>query len=135
MRRLAIVLLALAAGAASGCGAETADLLVVERSGSLPDAKLKLLITDGLSVECDGVSKPLENDRLLEARELTRDLLPVLDRNPRLPVPRTALLRFHVTGETGEATFADASPNLPPELGKLVRLTRRIAMSSCGKQR
>jgi hypothetical protein len=118
-----------------GCGTETADLLVVERSGKLPDARLELLITDGLVVECDGVEKPLANDKLLDARDLTERLLPVLDENPRLPVPANALLRFRVEGETGTATFADASPGLPPELGELIRLTRRIAMESCGKER
>ena len=119
----------------AGCGTETADLLVVERSGELPDARLKLLITDGLRVECDGQEKPLANDKLLDARDLTRRLLPILDENPKLPVPANALLRFRVEGESGTATFADASPNLPPELGELIRLTRQISMESCGLDR
>ena len=119
----------------SGCGTETSDLLIVERNGSLPDAKLTLLITDGLIVECNGVKKDLPNDLLLDARDLSRRLLPILDRSPNLAVPSTALLRYRVEGETGTARFADASPGLPKELGELIRLTRRIAMQSCGKQR
>ena len=119
----------------AGCGTETSDLLIVDRSGKLPDAKVKLLITDGLIVECDGKEEPLPNDLLLDARDLTRRLLPVLDKDPKLPIPENALLRFRVEGETGTATFADASPGLPPELGELILLTRRIAKASCGKER
>ena len=130
----ALVLLATTV-ALAGCGTATSDLLVVNRAGKLPDAKLELLITDGLTVECDGTSEPLANDTLLDARDLTRRLLPVLDKNPRFAVPPNALLRFRVEGETGTATFADASPNLPPELSELILLTRQIAKESCGLQR
>ena len=130
----ALALLA-ATVALAGCGTETSDLLVVDRAGRLPDAKLHLLITDGTTVECDGRREPIADDKLLDARDLTRRLLPVLDKNPRLPVPENALLRFRVEGETGTATFADASPNLPPELSELILLTRQIAKQSCGKQR
>jgi hypothetical protein len=129
---LAAAVLALSLG---GCGTETADLLVVERAGKLPDARLTLLITDGLVVECDGQERPLANDKLLDARDLTERLLPILDENPRLRVPANALLRFRVEGESGTATFADASPGLPPEFGELIRLTRQIATESCGKER
>ena len=135
MRRLVATAALLAAGFASACGTETADLLVVERAGKLPDAKLTLLITDGLIVECDGVERDLPNDLLLDARDLTTRLLPILDDDLSLPVPQAALLRFRVEGESGTARFAEASPGLPKELGELVQLTRRIAMRSCGKQR
>jgi hypothetical protein len=133
MKRVLVLLAATVALA--GCGTETSDLLVVDRTGKLPDAKVKLLITDGLTVECDGKSEPLANDKLLDARDLTRRLLPVLDKHPRFAVPPNALLRFKVEGETGTATFADASPNLPPELSELILLTRQIAKESCGLQR
>ena len=133
MRRL--LLAAVAALAVVGCGTPTADLLVIERDGSLPDAKLTLLVTDGLIVECDGIEKDLPNDLLLDARDLTTRLLPLLDQNPKLPVPSSSLLRYTVKAESGQATFAEASPNLPKELGELVRLTRQIATRSCGKQR
>jgi hypothetical protein len=133
--RARAAVLALAAALAAGCGTETADLLIIEREGELPDAKLTLLVTDGLIAVCDGAEKPLPNERLLEARDLTDDLLPLLEKNPRLPVPEQALLRFRVKGESGEATFADASPGLPKEFGMLIQLTRNIARESCGKAR
>jgi hypothetical protein len=132
VRRL--VLLALTAGLA-GCGTESSDLFVVERAGKLPDAKLALVVGDGNTVECDGAEKPLANELLLDARQLAEDLEPLLERRTRLTVPETALLRYRVFNDKGEARFADASPNLPPELGRLTQLTRQIARASCGRDR
>ena len=133
MRRLAAVVLG--SVLAAGCGTRSADLFVVERAGSLPDAQLRIVVSDGNAVSCDGETRPLDNDLLLDARDLTDDLGPLLELRPRLPVPETALLRYRVIGERGEARFADASPGLPPELGRLVRFTRAVATRSCGRDR
>ncbi len=129
------LLVVLAGAALAGCGTPTADLLVIERDGSLPDARARIVVGDGTSVECDGRERPFDNDLLLDARVLTRDLQPLLKRRLRLAVPEAALLRYRVTGEEGEVRFADASPRLPPELGRLIRFTRAVATRSCGLDR
>jgi len=125
----------LAASAVAGCGTPSADLLVIDRAGDLPDARVTLVIGDGGTVECDGTERTLPSDLLLDARELTSDLEPILERNARLAVPPTAILRYRVTGEAGGVRFADASPRLPPELGRLIRFTRAVATRSCGLDR
>ena len=132
MKRLTLVVLAIAF---AGCGTESADLFVVERAGRLPDAKLTLVVGDGNTVRCDGQEKPLSNELLLDARQLAKDLEPRLDPATRLEIPPSALLRYRVFNDEGEARFADTSPNLAPELGRVVQLTRRIAMESCGRDR
>jgi hypothetical protein len=86
-------------------------------------------------VTCDGRERAFDNDLLLDARELTRDVQPLLARKLSLPVPSEALLRYRVTGEDGAVRFADASPRLPTELGRLVRFTRAVATRSCGLDR
>jgi len=124
-----------AALALAGCGTESADLFVVERDGELPGAKLTIVVGDGTSVECDGAERPFANALLLDARQLAADLEPLLERRTRLPVPTQALLRFRVFNDAGEVRFADASPRLPPELGRVIALTRSIARDSCGRER
>ena len=124
-----------AASACAGCGTESADLFVVERTGSLPDAKLDLVVGDGNTVECDGEEKPFANELLLDARQLAKDLEPLLDRGTRLPAAQGALLRYRVFNDVGEVRFADASPGMPPEFGQVIALTRRIAKESCGRDR
>lgn len=126
---------AAAAVALAGCGTPTADLFAVERAGRLPDAKLQLIVVDDGTVKCDGREELIEDDLLLDARQLERELQPFLDRKARLPVPEQALLRFRVISDEGEVTFADASPNLPPELGRVVQFTRQVAKDACGLAR
>ena len=135
MTRARAAAVAVAAVALVGCGTPSADLLVIERAGSLPDARLRIVVSDGNAVTCDGEERPLDNDLLLDARTLADDLGPLLERRLRLPVPEDALLRYRVVGERGEARFADASPGLPAELGRLVRFTRAVATRSCGRDR
>ena len=73
MSRLVALAVVVVAVLVAACGTDTSDLLIVERTGKLPDAKLTLLITDGLIVECNGVKKDLPNDLLLDARDLGAD--------------------------------------------------------------
>jgi hypothetical protein len=133
--RTPAALLGALALALAGCGTPSADLLAIERTGSLPDAQLDLVVSDGNTVTCDGRERPLSNELLLDARDLAEDLQPLLDRGLRLPAPSAALLRYRVIGEAGEVRFADASPRLPSELGRLVRFTRAVARESCGRDR
>ena len=127
----------LAAGALlAGCGTPSADLFVVDREGSLPDAKLTLRVGDGGTVRCDGGDeRPMTSDDLLDARQLTEDLRPLLDRDTRLPVREGSVLQFRVTGGEGEARFADNSPNQPKAFAELIRFTRKIATEVCGRDR
>ena len=126
---------ALAPAGFTGCGRPSADLLVIDRGGNLPDARVTLRIGDGGTVRCGGAERTLPNDLLLDARDLTRDVQPLLERNARLPIPPTAILRYRVTGEGGGVRFADASPRLPAVLGRLIRFTRAVATRSCGLDR
>ena len=135
MTRAAPLAAALATLAAA-CGTPSADLFVVERTGSLPDAKLTLRVGDGGTVRCDGGDeRPMTNDDLLDARLLTEELRPLLDRGARLPVRKGSLLQYRVIGEEGEARFADNSPGQPKPFAELIRFTRKLATEVCGKER
>jgi hypothetical protein len=124
-----------AAAALAACGTPSADLFVVERTGSLPDARLTLVVGDGGTVECDGTERAISNDRLLEARDLARDLEPVLARGADLPGGRRALLRFRVLGEGGDVRFADVTAARQPVLARVVAFTRGVAREACRRAR
>ncbi len=135
-RVAAAAVAAAVASLASACGTPSADLFVVDRTGSLPDAKLTLRVGDGGTVRCDGGDeRPISSEDLLDARQLTEDLRPLLDRGTRLPTREGSLLQYRVTGGEGEARFADNSPGQPEAFAELIRFTRRIAMSACGRDR
>ena len=126
---------AFAAGAA-GCGTPSGDLFIVERDGSLPDAKLNLRVGDGGTVRCDGgEEKEISSEDLLDARQLAEDLRPLLDRGVELPAKPESLLRFRVTGQEGEVRFADSSAGQPEVFGRVIAFTRKMAKAACGRAR
>lgn len=128
-----------AAGAlavASGCGTPSADLFVVDRTGSIPDAHLRLVVSDGGTVKCNGGSpRMLPAPDLLAARDLARRLDDIAKEDVNLPPGRGSILRYSARLEHGSVTFSDNSPGQTPELRELALFTRRIAQRVCGLPR
>ncbi|HWT95735.1 MAG TPA: hypothetical protein VN238_22235 [Solirubrobacteraceae bacterium] len=135
IRGAASAFVLVAALLAAACGTPSADLFVVERGGDIPGAQLDLVVGDGNTVTCNGTERPFANDKLLRARELARDLEPLLDRKLTLPTPSGAQLTFRVFNDKGEARFADASAARDPALSRLLAFTRAVAQESCGLPR
>ena len=74
MRRAAAAL-SLCAAALVGCGGPQADLFLVERAGSVPGARLTLLVSDGGTARCNrGEELPITSAQLIDAREIAREL-------------------------------------------------------------
>jgi hypothetical protein len=125
-----------AAVALGGCGADYPDLMIVTRSGSLPAARLTLLVNDGGTVRCNGGPEHQMPARaLLDAREIVRELAEEAAADLALPRPRGALLRFRLRTQDGTVTFSDADAATRPLLGRLVALTRDVAQDVCGLAR
>ena len=136
-RRAALVGVA-AAFLLTGCGTPSADLFIVDRTGSLRGARLHLLVSDGGTVVCnrDGRQRTIDNDLLLDARQLAKDLQPLLERGRRYPEAREGtLLRFRVSGENGAIRFADTSAAREPVLGRVIQFTRAVSREACGQPR
>lgn len=137
MKRLAAAFAALAGTAAlAGCGAEYPDLFVLYRSGSLPDARLTLLVNDGGTVSCNG-GEPLQLParRLLDARDIARDLTEEARADLTFPAPRGSLLRYRLRTQDGTVTFSDVNAVRRPVLGRAVAFTRAVAQDVCGLAR
>src|SRR5215212_9270627 len=117
----------------AGCGTPSADLFAVERTGSIPGAKLDLIVGDGGDVQCDGrPGSRLTEQQLLDARELQRDLADQAERGLRLSRAPNSVLQYRVHGEDGTVTFADNSRGKPPVLDRLVFFVRQVAQQRCG---
>jgi hypothetical protein len=128
-RALAAILLA---AAAAGCGAPSADLFEVRRSGPDRAANLTLVVSDGGRVTCNGKEHPLDPKRLLRARELTRELADQAEVGIELaPGPR-ANLTYRVRMEKGTVRFSDTSRDNPPEFFALAAFTKDVAERVCG---
>ena len=131
--------LLVAAALATGCGAPSADLFVVSRSGTIPGAKLKLLVADGGSVRCNrGPERPLTSKQLIDARELAFKLNgddkhdgPAMHSLKLAPGPG-AIMRYSVRSQQGTVAFSDTSRGQPAAFYAVAKLTRDFAKGVCG---
>lgn len=142
-RRLAALTLAtLAVAAVAGCGGPSADLYVLERSGSIPGAKLTMVVGDGGTVRCNGGKQyEISSDQLIDARAIVGDL----NGDEKEPGPARKMvelkpgnytnLRYNVRTEFGTVSFSDSSRQQPPIFFELAKLTRQLAKNVCGLPR
>jgi len=123
--------------AVMGCGGETApDLFLLTRTGSLPGARLTLLVNDSGTVRCNGgAPRMLPDPRLLDARRIAEDLADDAKAGLTLPAPRAALLRFRVRTQDGTVTFSDVDAVRRPVLGRTIAFARAVAQGVCGLAR
>jgi hypothetical protein len=131
---LGAVLALTAALGAGGCnsGAPAHDLFLVQRSGSIPGARLAMRVTDDGRASCNGGALvEITSAQLITAREVERDLEPLAKRRFALPPGRASVLRYRVVLEDGVVRFADDSRGQPPALFRLAKLTRDVARGSC----
>jgi hypothetical protein len=122
----------LIAVALAGCGTPSADLFAVERNGSVPGAKLDMVVSDGGTVRCNGAkSVDLTNGQLLDARELQRDLKDAAERHLELSARTGSVFRYSVRTPDGSVRFADNSPAARGALARLTLFVRQVAMDRC----
>lgn len=136
-RRLAIAAatVALLSVTATGCGTPSPDLFVMNRSGTVPGAKLELLVSDQTARCNNGPVKNLSSEQILEARSLRDELHEVQGGLVEMPKPPPAqFYSFAVTTEKGTLRYSDTTQR-PTVLPRLTRFTRRVAIDICGLQR
>jgi hypothetical protein len=133
MRPAAVAAVVAGVALAAGCGTPSADLFEVQRSGSVPGARLKLLVTDGGRVRCnDGRERDMGSDRLLDAREIARELRREAEDGVTLRPGPNSVYSYRVRLEDGIVRFSDTSPGITPEMRKVQALTRSLARGVCG---
>jgi hypothetical protein len=129
--RTAAALLAAAAGLA-GCGlnVQSADLFQVTRTGQGP--KLTLLVNDAGTITCNGGKpKPLPNQLLLQARDLTTNLNKDANAKVRFPASARSVFSYTVKVQNGTFTFPDTAAQARKELAQLELFVVQAA-ATCG---
>jgi hypothetical protein len=132
VRRAAAVLLI---AALAGCGTAPPDLFEVRRSGPDPRANLTLVVNDGGRVTCNGTEHPLDAERLLRARELTRALSEQAQLGLELPPGPRADLSYRVRMDAGTVAFSDTSPGVPRTFQRVAAFTTDVTERVCGIER
>jgi hypothetical protein len=129
VRRAVLVVAALLL---AGCGSPPPDLFVVTRSGPDPAANLTMVVSDGGSVTCNGKQHALDAKRLLQARQLTRDLSKQAQLGLELPPGPNSNLTYKVRMEAGTVGFSDTSRGNPLAFFQLAAFTKDVSERVCG---
>ncbi|MDP2711078.1 MAG: hypothetical protein Q8O56_07650 [Solirubrobacteraceae bacterium] len=125
----------LGTGAVAGCGTPSPDLFVVQRDGTVPGAKLELLVSDQTARCNDAPVTQLTSRQILEARSLRDELLRLQTGDePIPPAPPAQIFRFAVETEQGTLRYPDTQQR-PDVLPRLTRFVRRVAIDTCGLRR
>jgi hypothetical protein len=144
MSRAVSLAVLIAAAVAAGCNGPTpADLFLVQRSGTIPGAKLTLRLTDDGGAFCnEGERHELTSAQLITAREIRRELdgekdedIGLAEKHINLKPGRVTSLSFKVRSENGSVAFSDTSPHQPQAFYRLAQLTREVAQQDCGLAR
>ena len=121
--------------AVAACGTPSPDLFVVNRDGTVPGAKLELLVSDQTARCNDGPAKRLSSGQIIEARDIRRDLLLLQNGDETIPeAPPAQFFEFAVQTEEGTLRYPDTQQR-PAILPRLSRFVRRVAIDTCGLQR
>ena len=124
--------LALLALALAGCGAESADLFEVQRTGADPNANVDLVVNDGGTVSCNQAKAvALPGKRLLDARELARKLEQQAALSIELPREPDSILHYVVRTSNGRVAFSETSPNRPKAFDELVAFSKDVIENVC----
>jgi hypothetical protein len=124
-----------AAAAGAGCGTPSPDLFVKHRDGTVPGAKLEMLVSDTTARCNGGPVHPLTSAQTLQARDLLRDLLAIQNGEVKVPrAPAAQIFRYAVETEKGTLRYPDTAQK-PPVLPRLTLFVRRVAIDTCGLAR
>ena len=129
------MLAAALAAVLAGCGTPPPDLFEVKRTGEDRNANVDVVVNDGGSVTCNGKEHPLENDLLLRARQILRDIQPQAERQLELPPGPQPQLSYSARMEAGAVSFSDTSRGNPKPLLALAAFTKDVAEDVCGLER
>jgi hypothetical protein len=132
MRRAVLAAVAaFAVVATAGCGTPSPDLFIAQRDGTVPGARLYLLVSD-TSVRCNhGKALALTSAQTIEARDITDDLRLVQSGAVKVPAaPPSQIFRYEIRDEDGVLRFSDTAQR-PPILPRTARFIRRVAIDTC----
>jgi hypothetical protein len=133
MRRAAAAAACAALAVLAGCGGPASDIFAVQRSGSIPDARPRMVVADDGTVSCNGgPARQMGDPRLLTARSLGTELDDAATNGGRrLPPGRASVLSYRVLLPSGTLVYQDSSPRQTKAMLQLQGFVRDVAIHVC----
>ena len=132
MKLRALLAVATAAAALTGCGTKAADLFIVNRGGSTPHAQLTMLVNEEGNVNCNGgPTLKLSDPQLVTARTIQEETQQAASSNLSLPPQPGSVLHYYLREEGGSIRFSDNSAGQPAILRQLQLFVVQVAQQVC----
>jgi predicted HAD superfamily phosphohydrolase len=133
VRRRAATAAIAAASVLGGCGGVKApDLFIVERTGTVPGARLTLVVNEEGGVRCNGGrTLKLSDPQLVEARAIQEDLHELASKHATLAPGAGSVLSYSLREESGTVRFSDNSSGQPHVLRRLALFVLQTSRLLC----
>ena len=132
----------------AACGGEAGDLLALEVSGGFQEQPLRLTVTEDGRGSCDGGElQPIPSQRLIEARDLERDLGGLAEDGASFGPPGAVddgregerggaedaedRRRYVARTRAGTVRWVEGSPELPEVLPRAALLAQQLEDDLC----
>jgi hypothetical protein len=118
---------------AGGCGGESGDLLAVEITGGPAGGERTIVVTNDGRGRCDGGDlRQISSDRLIDAREVERDLTDLAEDGTDLGGEATGDRRAYVARtQAGTVRWVEAEQGNPTVLPRTELLTLQLGRDLC----
>lgn len=132
MRCAAAMVAAVAAPVlAAGCGGTAGDLMSVTFSAGAGGGSHTIVVSGDGRASCDrGALKALPSDRVIDAREVERDMAPYAKRAAEYP-SRSGARRYTLNSKDGVVRWSEGSPGLPVVLPRAQLLALQLQRLVC----
>jgi hypothetical protein len=128
----AVGALALAPALGACGGIQAPDLFIVQRSGSVPGARLTLLVNEEGGVHCNGGGTlKLSDPALIEARAIQEEISSQAAKHLALPARPGSVLSYYLRDENGTVSFSDNSTGQSSVLRRLAAFVLQTAQRVC----
>ncbi len=116
-----------------GCGGiKAADLFIVTRSGSSPQARLTLLVNEEGGLHCNGGhTLKLSDPELVEARAIQEEIHEAAANHLSLSPRAGSVFSYYLRDENGTVRFSDNSAGQPKVLHQLQQFVLQTAQQVC----
>ena len=126
----AVLCAALAAGLLGGCGGEAGDLIAIETAGGAKPEHRIVVTGDGRG-SCDGSDLgSIPSDRLIDAREVERDLEDLASESATFP-EQPGRRRYTARTDEGIVRWSEGARELPPVLPEASLLELQLERELC----
>ena len=121
------------AGSLAGCGGIRApDLFIVQRTGTVPGARLTLLVNEEGGVRCNGArALKLSDPMLIEARGIQEHMRDPASKHLSLPPGPRPVFSYRLREESGSVSFSDDSSGQPAVFHRLALFVLQTAQRVC----